>query len=291
MFRARTAGRTIGGIAVAAGIGLAAASGPATADPTTGTSAHDATRLGHIIDVTAQEYSFSMTTMDVAAGLETVRLRNLGSKTHQFQILRINDNATLQQFTDTLKTGNVGAALAMVTARGGSTAIAPLHTQIAYTNLPAGQYIALCFVADADGIPHLAKGMAMPFQVEGPTIAKAPKNIAGVIKATMGKRFKAPATLTRGRVYAFRNTSMADIHELQLIKLRPGSSLKKLLAYKGAGELPATFLGGPGAVSPGLTTYFKVGVKPGHYLLICLVPDRNGVPHFMEGMHRFIDVK
>jgi hypothetical protein len=35
-----------------------------------------------------------------------------------------------------------------------------------YVDLVAGEYVALCFVPDvADGMPHLVKGMALPFHV------------------------------------------------------------------------------------------------------------------------------
>ena len=46
-------------------------------------------------------------------------------------------------------------------------------------NLQPGQYLFLCFVPSADGIPHLAKGMIKPLQVTGasPAATNASKHV------------------------------------------------------------------------------------------------------------------
>ena len=47
---------------------------------------------------------------------------------------------------------------------------------------------------------------------------------------------------------------------------------------------PGKMMGGPGAISPGGSSYWVASFTPGNYLMLCFVPDSAETPHAMKGM-------
>jgi uncharacterized cupredoxin-like copper-binding protein len=78
-----------------------------------------------------------------------------------------------------------------------------------------------------------------------------------------------------------------SLHHVQLVKLNDGKTLADFAdAMKGGGPLPpwAQLIGGPNAAAPGDSTTAILGLDPGSYAVICLIPASNGVPHVAMGM-------
>ncbi|HET9948725.1 MAG TPA: hypothetical protein VFQ22_07375 [Longimicrobiales bacterium] len=49
---------------------------------------------------------------------------------------------------------------------GGAAELARGQVELVPVDLVPGSYVALCFVSDAgDGLPHVAHGMVMPFEI------------------------------------------------------------------------------------------------------------------------------
>lgn len=66
-------------------------------------------------------------------------------------------------------------------------------------NLREGNYVLLCFIPSADGVPHLAKGMVKPLQVMAASQdgAQAPKADLSIALKDFG--FEMPAQVKAGR--------------------------------------------------------------------------------------------
>ena len=58
-------------------------------------------------------------------------------------------------------------------------------------------------------------------------------------------------------------------------------------------RMPAwvTFVGGPNAVIPGQEAVATMNLAEGDYLLICLIPNKQGVPHLALGMQKPLSVR
>ncbi len=83
-------------------------------------------------------------------------------------------------------------------------------------------------------------------------------------------------------------------HHVQLVKLGDGKTFADLMgALKNSGPPPAWMglVAGPNTPMPPTdTTSATVTLEPGHYALICMIPDQNRVPHFALGMAQPLEV-
>jgi hypothetical protein len=84
-------------------------------------------------------------------------------------------------------------------------------------------------------------------------------------------------------------------HHAQLLKLLQGKTAADFRAAIRANPegLPswAKFVGGPNAVLPGGDAVATMTLTEGNYLLICLIPDKEGVMHVAHGMVKPLTVK
>jgi len=100
-----------------------------------------------------------------------------------------------------------------------------------------------------------------------------------------------PAGVTRLQVV----NKGQDLHHVQVLKLLEGKTAADFRAAMKAnqGGFPAwiKFVGGPNAVSPGGESVATMTLTEGEYLLICLIPNKAGVPHVALGMEKPLSVK
>jgi uncharacterized cupredoxin-like copper-binding protein len=86
-----------------------------------------------------------------------------------------------------------------------------------------------------------------------------------------------------------------DLHHIQLLKLVQGKTADDFRAAITAepARLPhwIQFVGGPNAVLPGSESVATMNLAEGEYLLICLIPNKEGVPHMALGMQKPLSVK
>jgi uncharacterized cupredoxin-like copper-binding protein len=85
-----------------------------------------------------------------------------------------------------------------------------------------------------------------------------------------------------------------DAHEMSLAKLKPGvtlaqfnAALHKPNAEKAADALvenPAADITGPQIAGPGLSETGTVHLDAGHYVIVCFLPGKDGMPHAVMGM-------
>jgi uncharacterized cupredoxin-like copper-binding protein len=238
------------------------------------------------ITIKAKDYSFDMPDT-LQAGLVDVTMMNEGTQPHQVQFARLNDGVTQAQTLAALKKG-LDAFVPLFTFEGGANTVDPGQSQQVILNLPAGQYMAQCFVSGSDNIPHLAKGMYKFFTVTGSsttTQASMPQ-VSGQV-SLKNFSFVVPTTINAGSLTWQVTNQGTQPHEMDLLKLAPGKDVPDMLAFlrKPAGPPPFTDAGGMGALAPGLSAWVKLNLTSGKYVALCFVPDpTTGKPHFALGM-------
>jgi hypothetical protein len=125
--------------------------------------------------------------------------------------------------------------------------------------------------------------------VDDPKPAKA--NVVTV--TTIDYAFEAPDTIAAGRTTFHLVNKGPDFHHVWLVKLEQGKTLKDLVeATKTPGPLPswAVEVGGPNAPMPGADNSATLDLEAGHYVMACVIPAKDGQPHFMKGMVKELTV-
>jgi hypothetical protein len=100
-----------------------------------------------------------------------------------------------------------------------------------------------------------------------------------------------PAGLTNIRIV----NQGRDLHHIQFLKLLGGKTaadFRAAIAADGS-RLPnwVEYAGGPNAHVPGSQAAATVNLTEGDYVLICWIPDKNGVPHAVLGMQKALSVR
>ncbi|HET9846212.1 MAG TPA: hypothetical protein VFQ02_10685 [Nitrospira sp.] len=100
-----------------------------------------------------------------------------------------------------------------------------------------------------------------------------------------------PAGLTTVRVV----NQGQDLHHIQFLKLLQGKSAAEFRAAIAAdsSRLPdwVEYAGGPNANLPGSRASATMNLTEGDYVMMCWIPDKNGVPHVALGMQKALSVR
>jgi hypothetical protein len=105
--------------------------------------------------------------------------------------------------------------------------------------------------------------------------------------------FDGPPSIPGGWVKLNLRNEGQEYYHLQLVKLNEGHTVTDLGIAMRQSLVPpawAEVRGGPNAVDPGKSTSAVVYLEPGDYAIISTVPDRQGVPHVVNGMIRGLTV-
>ena len=237
-------------------------------------------------EVTFTATDFAFTGPDsIAPGVTSIRVVNQGQQDHHLILGQLTDGKTMQDLLAFMQANPTGEPT-FLTWRGGANAIAPNGSNASVSDLPAGRYVAICFLPDpADGKPHVAKGMIRELVVAGPR-GEAAVPATTLEARTSDYEFIMPA-LTAGTHTIHYINDGPKTHEIQLYRLNEGATMENFMAAMAPGSTtppPGVAVGGPGALSAGGDNYFTVTLEPGKYLVVCFVPDPDGVPHAMKGM-------
>ncbi|MER3513040.1 MAG: hypothetical protein C4310_00335 [Chloroflexota bacterium] len=237
------------------------------------------------IVIKATDYAFDAPA-SVNAGLISVKLENHGQEPHQAQLARLQDGKTMADLQAAFAQGEQ-AAIALLEFAGGPSVLGPGKSQEVVLNLREGNYVLLCFIAGADGVSHLAKGMVKPLQVmaAGQGGAQAPKADLSIALKDFG--FEMPAQVKAGRqTWEIKNQG-PQLHEMVIIKLAPGKTMNDVGAFlqSPAGPPPFEFAGGMQALTVGKSAWLMLDLQPGNYVALCNVPDpATGKAHAELGM-------
>lgn len=234
----------------------------------------------------ARDFAFEAP-QTLPGGLVSVTMDNQGKEPHQAQLARLHDGVTREQLVDALGK-DPEAVLPLVSLVGGPNIVEPGKSQTVVVQLPAGEYVAVCFVASDDGHSHIEKGMTSFFTVGAPGEQPAePEADALVTLRDFG--IDVPAQVDAGHVTWKVWNHGGQAHELTLFKMVEGKTAQEGLAYlheaESSGPMPFTSAGGMVGLDPDKSGWVQLDLDPGEYVAACFVPDPSShAPHFMLGM-------
>lgn len=242
----------------------------------------------NVLVVKTSDYAFDAPDT-VRAGITTIRLvTNAGREMHQVGIIRLDSGKTAANLLAAMRTPGPMPKWAVEIA--GVNPPAPGQTAEADVVLEPGNYLLVCFVPSADGVPHVAKGMSRPLVVTGANVpaARLPADVE--IKLT-DYAFRLSTPLTVGAHVIRVVNAGAQTHEVMIFRLAPGKTAAQVTAWvdKMEGPPPGEPLSGVAGLGVGQSASFPLTLTPGEYGLICFIPDaKDGKPHYLHGMlHQF----
>ena len=283
-------------IAIASAATMLAACGPKDAAPDTTAAAQAAAPAAtpaskasfdpatHVAVIHAKDFTFDAPD-SITAGWTTFHLVNDGPNLHHAQVVRLDSGKTVADLEAAFK--NPGPPPRWMVMVGGPNAPDPGGQSDATMNLEAGQYALICFVDIPDHVEHFKKGMIKSLKVTPSTTAGAPEPTSDASVVLTDYAFTFQGSLNAGKHTIKILNKGPQVHEIELIRLAPGKTMKDLNAFfaKPDGPPPGNALGGVAAVIPGITSYMTADLTPGNYVLICFVPDaKDGKRHLEHGM-------
>jgi hypothetical protein len=240
----------------------------------------------NMVSFTAKEYSFEGPDT-IPAGLTMIHLTDAGQQLHHVQLLKLEEGKTFADFQAAAKNLASGPPPAWVVPYGGVNPPAPGATTTAMEVLEAGNYAVVCFVEDANHVPHMAKGMMKGLTVTPSPNANLTEPTADVTLTLSDYAFTLSKPLVAGRQLIKVENAAAQPHEVVLVQLAPGKTIEDLGKWvmDMKGPPPGKPFGGIPGFMKGKNTFFEVNLEPGEYGMICFVPDaKDGKPHFTHGM-------
>lgn len=110
--------------------------------------------------------------------------------------------------------------------------------------------------------------------------------------------FTGPDKIQAGLVSVRVVNKGKDMHHVTLLRLMRGKTAEDFVeavnsdpSYFVTKHLPwIKFAGGPNAAIPGESSSAVVELEPGHYVVACIIPNPNGIPHVRQGMMKPLTV-
>jgi hypothetical protein len=146
-----------------------------------------------------------------------------------------------------------------------------------------GTTLGLSLIADPCG-PRAASGLL--------SWVRVPTPVPTVVVTATDYAFDAPDTIAAGPVTFRLRQRGEDFHELSVVRLGPGVTMADIVRDVAAKRQTKGIvqLGGVAAVAPHGDGSVTLELTPGHYVIMCGVPDKSGVPHAAKGMLRAMTV-
>lgn len=119
------------------------------------------------VKLTAKDYAFDAPEK-IKAGDVRVELTNAGKDFHEANIFRLATGVTPDQALKALESEGAPAPAGPppFTPAGGPQGVLPGEKTQVVAKLEKGNYLIVCFIPDAQNVPHIAKGMSKAVTVE-----------------------------------------------------------------------------------------------------------------------------
>lgn len=236
-----------------------------------------------VVTITAREYAFDGPD-SVESGPTVLRLVSAGREQHFLGLVKLSGSHTLADYSRVLSWKVLPP---WVIAVGGVGTIAPGGTATTTLVLEPGLYAMVCDMEDAQGTPHMRKGMLRSLTV-------LPRANGAVMPTPDVKidltefAFMAPETLPAGlRLVEVRNAGSQPHMALvwRLVSSGSASAVIHWLDNPSDTSHPVVLVGGVPDLAPGRGAQLQLPLQVGHYLMICLVGDTPGqTAHYHKGM-------
>jgi hypothetical protein len=234
---------------------------------------------GTPIVLTLADYSIAAPAT-LPAGFTTFKTVNTGKELHQAGLVRLDSGKTYSDFQNAMKTS--APPPRWIVWLGG-----PQNASEVTVPLTAGHYVWMCMIPGPDGVPHIAKGMSAPMTVTASSAPPAAPPTADIDVTVSDYKWDMSTPITAGHhVLKITNTA-AQPHEMVLVQLPAGKSAADVARWvdKQVGPPPVLSMDGITALSQGDVNYLTKDFTPGHYALLCFIPDaKDGKPHVAHGM-------
>ena len=247
-----------------------------------------------IITITARDCAYDAPDT-VSAGMVTIKLVNQGPDFHHVQLMHLTDGKTVADFEAGLKVMKPGSPPPPWAHEvAGPNTPVPGGEQSIMQQLEPGNYVMVCFIPGADGVPHVMKGMIRPLTVIPATTAAALAPTADVSVMMTDYAWKITPEITAGKHIIKIENAAEQSHEMVIAMLAPGKTPADLARWleKQVGPPPGKPIGGISGMGKGAVVYLPVDLESGEYGILCFLPDaKDGKPHVAHGMLRQISVK
>ncbi|HEY5218900.1 MAG TPA: hypothetical protein VIJ16_03775 [Gemmatimonadaceae bacterium] len=239
-----------------------------------------------LVRVVAHDFAFD-SSHTAPAGLVAVRLVNQGHAMHMMGIARLDSGKTVAQLYHALITNG---PLGYFSELGGPGAVSPGDSTTAYMVLEPGRYSMICWVADSTSKDHFMDGMISELDITGTTAGAPVEPVPDIAVRESDYHIELSGALTAGpHIVRVDNDGPQD-HDIAIVRTLPGKTTAEVLAWlndPGKVAPAAEAVGGTVGVTRWGHTEFAVTLMPGHYVMLCEIPDRHDHrPHFMHGMVR-----
>jgi hypothetical protein len=220
---------------------------------------------------------------ELPSGWTEITLTNNGQEPHHLQLVRLDGGGSVEELGAALSESG-GIFPSWGRPLGGPNAPDPGGTTSAVVNLEPGSYALIDLIPDAEGVPHMAKGMVSTMTVTEDQSGKE-EPAADITIELNDYSFTLTGSLTAG-AHTIRVKNLGDqVHEAVLVRLEPGKTAQDVLNAPPGSPPPAASLGGITGIEPGATQYIPVTFETGSYALFCFFPDTaTQMPHFLLGM-------
>lgn len=243
------------------------------------------------LSITAHDYAFGMPDT-IESGAVVLKLENQGKEMHHAWIARLDGGRTLSDLQAAMQSH--GPPPSWFVSVGGPNVAGPNGSAEATVLLQPGNYVALCFIPAADGMPHIMKGMMKQFVVVPSRETAAALPAAQNTMTLSDYDFAVAKPLVAGtQVVRVRNVA-AQAHEVVMFQLAPGRKPADVMAWIDKPVGPPPFLASHGitGIANGVEANITLDLASGEYFVVCFVPDaKDGKSHFAHGMARTIVVK
>lgn len=244
----------------------------------------------------AEAFDFAFRVPPTAvAGFTRIRLVNHGPSTHDFEMTKIPDTATMAGIQK-MFAGPFENVMNIIKDWGGPSNARPNDSTEAIVELKPGRYMLTCWVIGKDHKPHAMVGMISMLDVKAATGRTAAQPVEDLVLHASDYKFEWSKPVTRGpHLVRFQNDGPVQEHDVQIVKLHPGQTMKTILAWahKGlVGPPPGTLAGGSVGIDFGSRVWFPIDLSPGRYAMFCYVPDRkDNKEHILHGMWKEFTVR
>jgi uncharacterized cupredoxin-like copper-binding protein len=216
----------------------------------------------NVVSVKGTEYAFAVPDT-VKGGVVTMRVSNIGREFHEYALGRLKEGKTFSDFEKELASGEDPSSSDDI---AGVPILSPGKEVTITRKLEPGNYVFLCGVPTAKGVPHFKLGMIKPFEVAGTSTADLPKPDATV--TAREKAMAVPAMEAGEQTLELRNGASKP-REFELLSLKPGKTFDEVKAmFEGdrppsPKDAPATFLGAMQSIPPGSSVFLNVKLEAG----------------------------
>ena len=260
------------------------------------------------VTVTANEYGFELPDL-IEGGVVRLTLQNNGKLKHEAVIVAAGDTPPAQlkkDLTPIVKSAGTPTPV-YLRFQGGVSLVAGGTSATSTLVLPAGKYVMVCTLTDADSLDatagpspaqaerfHFELGMALPFSVQTTNTAVMPPSDGTILARDWS--YELPPLVPGTRTLTFRNDGGQD-HSLAVAEFADGidpgaakAAFDTILAAAAAGRRPPDDLPTPddvafaGPLSAAGQSTFTVELKPDRtYVFACYMSDRSGGPRHATG--------